>query len=87
MAADPSSVRLALRQRPADSPTVTVLMFAIMFGLSVDYQLFLLSRIRERHDVTGDNTAAIAVLLLVIVIGSFSFSSITFIKLLGVGAK
>ncbi len=80
------------------SPTIPVLMFAIMFGLSMDYQVFLLSRIRESYDRTGDNTAAIAsglqrtggvitsaALLLVIVIGSFSASSITFIKLLGVG--
>ena len=80
------------------SPTIPVLMFAIMFGLSKDYQVFLLSRIRERYDITGDNTASIAsglqrtggvitsaALLLVIVIGAFSVSSITFIKLLGVG--
>jgi uncharacterized membrane protein YdfJ with MMPL/SSD domain len=80
------------------SPTIPVLMFAIMFGLSMDYEVFLLSRIRERYDQTGDNTAAIAsglqatggvitsaALLLVVVIGMFSLSSITFIKLLGVG--
>ena len=80
------------------SPTIPILMFAIMFGLSMDYEVFLLSRIRERYDITGDNTAAIAgglqrtggvitsaALLLVIVIGTFSISSITFIKLLGVG--
>ena len=73
-------------------------MFAIMFGLSMDYQVFLLSRIRESYDATGDNTRAIAsglqrtggvitsaALLLVIVIGLFSLSSITFIKMLGVG--
>ncbi len=80
------------------SPTIPILMFAIMFGLSMDYEVFLLSRIRERYDITGDNTTAIAsglqrtggvitsaALLLVIVIGMFSISSITFIKLLGVG--
>ena len=80
------------------SPTIPILMFAIMFGLSMDYEVFLLSRIRERYDITGDNTAAIAgglqrtggvitsaALLLVVVIGMFSISSITFIKLLGVG--
>src|SRR5580692_5931410 len=80
------------------SPTIPVLMFAIMFGLSMDYQVFLLSRIRESYDRTGDTTAAIAsglqrtggvitsaALLLIIVIGMFSISSITFIKLLGVG--
>jgi trehalose monomycolate/heme transporter len=80
------------------SPTIPVLMFAIMFGLSMDYEVFLISRIRESYVATGDNTAAIAsglqrtggvitsaALLLVIVIGMFSLSSITFIKLLGVG--
>jgi RND superfamily putative drug exporter len=80
------------------SPTIPVLMFAIMFGLSMDYQVFLISRIRERYDITHDNIAAIAsglqrtggvitsaALLLVIVIGLFSLSSITFIKMLGVG--
>jgi len=69
-----------------------------MFGLSMDYQVFLLSRIRERYDIIRDNTAAIAsglqrtggvitsaALLLVIVIGLFSLSSITFIKMLGIG--
>ncbi len=60
--------------------------------------MFLLSRIRERCDVTGDNRAAVAsglqrtggvitsaALLLMIVIGAFSASGISFIKLLGVG--
>ncbi|MGD0687115.1 MAG: MMPL family transporter, partial [Streptosporangiaceae bacterium] len=80
------------------SPTIPILMFAIMFGLSMDYEVFLISRIRERYDQTGDNTAAIAsglqrtggvitsaALLLIIVIGLFSLSSISFIKMLGVG--
>jgi trehalose monomycolate/heme transporter len=79
-------------------PTMPILMLAIIFGLSMDYEVFLLSRIRERYDVTGDNKAAIAgglqrtggiitslALLLVIVIGAFSASGITFIKLMGVG--
>jgi RND superfamily putative drug exporter len=79
-------------------PTMPILMLAIIFGLSMDYEVFLLSRIRERYDITGDNTAAVAgglqstggvitsaALLLVIVIGAFSASGITFIKLMGVG--
>jgi RND superfamily putative drug exporter len=79
-------------------PTMPILIFAIMFGLSMDYEVFLLSRIRERYDATGDNTAAIAsglqrtgglitslALLLIIVVGAFSASGITFIKLMGVG--
>ena len=79
-------------------PTMPILMLAIIFGLSMDYEVFLLSRIRERYDQTGDNTAAVAAglqrtggvitslaLLLIIVIGAFSASGITFIKLMGVG--
>jgi uncharacterized membrane protein YdfJ with MMPL/SSD domain len=79
-------------------PSMPILMLAIVFGLSMDYEVFLLSRIRERYDVTGDNTAAVAdglqrtggiitsaALLLIIVVAAFSASGIVFIKLLGVG--
>jgi RND superfamily putative drug exporter len=79
-------------------PTMPILMLAIIFGLSMDYEVFLLSRIRERYDVTGDTPEAIAsglqrtggiitsaALLLVIVVGAFSASGITFIKLMGIG--
>jgi trehalose monomycolate/heme transporter len=79
-------------------PSMPILMLAIIFGLSMDYEVFLLSRIRERYDLTGDNSAAVAsglqrtgglitslAFLLVIVVGAFSASGITFIKLLGVG--
>jgi len=79
-------------------PTMPILMLAIIFGLSTDYEVFLLSRVRERYDQTGVNADAVATglqrtggvitsaaLLLVIVIGAFSASGITFIKLLGVG--
>ena len=79
-------------------PTMPILMLAIIFGLSMDYEVFLLSRVRERYDVTGDNTAAVAgglqrtggiitslALLLAVVVAAFSASGITFIKLMGVG--
>ena len=79
-------------------PTMPVLLLAIVFGLSMDYEVFLLSRIRERYDETGDNTIAVATglqrtgglitslaLLLVIVVGLFSASDVMFLKLLGVG--
>jgi RND superfamily putative drug exporter len=79
-------------------PTMPVLLLAIVFGLSMDYEVFLLSRIRERYDETGDNTEAVATglqrtgglitslaLLLVIVVGLFSASDVVFLKLLGVG--
>jgi uncharacterized membrane protein YdfJ with MMPL/SSD domain len=75
-----------------------ILMIAILFGLSMDYEVFLLSRIRERWDDTGDNTLAVssgvqrtggiittAAILLAIVVGAFATSGITFIKMIGVG--
>ena len=37
-----------------------IFLFAILFGLSMDYHVFLLSRIRERFDMTGDNTESVA---------------------------
>ncbi|MFI6602236.1 MMPL family transporter [Nonomuraea sp. NPDC050536] len=79
-------------------PTVTVLILAVVFGLSMDYELFLLSRIRHEWLRTGDNTVAVArglqqtggvitsaALLLLVVIGAFSTAGITIVKLLGVG--
>jgi RND superfamily putative drug exporter len=39
---------------------VPVLMFAIVFGLSMDYEVFLLSHIKEAWDRTGENTRAVA---------------------------
>jgi putative drug exporter of the RND superfamily len=40
--------------------TIPVLVFVFGFGLSMDYELFLLSRIKEEHDVTGDNDRAVS---------------------------
>jgi RND superfamily putative drug exporter len=78
--------------------TQPILMLAMAFGLSMDYEVFLLSRVREEWDRTGDNTAAVAVGLqktgriitsaaglLVVVIGAFATSGIVFIKMIGVG--
>jgi len=39
---------------------VPMFLFVILFGLSMDYKVFLLSRIREEYDRTGDNAAAVA---------------------------
>ena len=77
--------------------TQPILVLAIVFGLSMDYEVFLMSRIREQYDLTGDNTASVATglqrtggiitsaaLLLLVVIGAFSLSGITFIKMIGV---
>ena len=78
--------------------TTPILMFCIAFGLSMDYEVFLLSRIKEEHDRTGDNTASVALGLektgrivtaaaglLAITFISFSTSGISFIKLFGLG--
>jgi RND superfamily putative drug exporter len=37
-----------------------MMLFAILFGLSMDYEVFLLSRVKEEHDRTGDNGLAVA---------------------------
>ncbi|TDW15897.1 MMPL family transporter [Kribbella kalugense] len=78
--------------------TNPVMLFAVLFGLSMDYEVFLLSRIREEYDRTGDNTEAVAhglqrtggiitsaALLLIIVVAAFSTSGIVFVKMIGVG--
>ena len=39
---------------------IPLFLFSILFGLSMDYHVFLLSRIKERYDQTGDNTEAVA---------------------------
>jgi RND superfamily putative drug exporter len=79
-------------------PTVPVLTFAITFGLSMDYEVFLLSRIKEAWDETGDNDRAVALglqrtgrivtsaaLLLVIVFAGFVAGGMLTIKQVGVG--
>ena len=78
--------------------TIPILMFCVLFGLSMDYEVFLLSRIKEEWDLTGDNTRAVAIglertgplvtaaaALLSLVFLSFATSGISFIKLLGLG--
>ncbi len=47
------------RTGPID-PWIPLMMFTILFGLSMDYEVFLLSRIREEWRRTGDNSAAVA---------------------------
>ena len=77
-------------------PTVPVLAFAIVFGLSMDYEVFLLSRIKEAWDETGDNDLAVAVglqrsgrivtsaaLLLVVVYAGFMAAGMLTIKQIG----
>jgi uncharacterized membrane protein YdfJ with MMPL/SSD domain len=78
--------------------TQTILIFALAFGLSMDYEVFLLSRIKEQFEITHDNRASVAVglqrtgwlitsaaLLFAVVLAAFSRSEIVFIKEIGVG--
>jgi RND superfamily putative drug exporter len=75
-----------------------ILMFCIAFGLSMDYEVFLLSRIKEEHDAGHDNVSAVAVglertgrivtaaaLLISVVFLAFGTSHVSFIKLFGIG--
>lgn len=79
-------------------PTNLILMLAVLFGLSTDYEVFLLSRVREEWDRTGDNTEAVtaglqrpggiitaAALLLIIVVGGFATGGAATIKMVGIG--
>ncbi|KRB78495.1 hypothetical protein ASE01_04325 [Nocardioides sp. Root190] len=78
--------------------TNPIVMLAVLFGLSMDYEVFLLSRVREQWDATGDNDLAVetgvqktgriitsAALLLAVVIGAFSLSGVVFMKMMGIG--
>ena len=40
-------------------PFIPMFMFAVLFGLSMDYEVFLLSRVREEYLVTGDNDTSV----------------------------
>ena len=77
---------------------IPMIMFAILFGLSMDYEVFLLSRIREEYLRSGDNGAAVAdglastarvitaaAAIMVFVFGVFIFDPNTFIKQIGLG--
>ncbi len=78
--------------------TQPVILFCVLFGLSMDYEVFLLTRMKEVWDRTGDNVEAVAsglersgrivtsaALIVVLVAGSFAFADIVLIKALGIG--
>jgi RND superfamily putative drug exporter len=79
-------------------PFIPMMLFAIVFGLSMDYEVFLLTRIREEYDHSSDNSQAVAdgltatarvitaaALIMVFVFGSFMLEDIRTIKILGLG--
>jgi putative drug exporter of the RND superfamily len=78
--------------------SMPVLMFCIAFGLSMDYEVFLLSRVKEEYDRTGDNVASVAAgmertgrivtaaaLLIAVVFIAFSTGRVSFMKMFGIG--
>jgi RND superfamily putative drug exporter len=87
-----------------DGPTsaiyvlVPVIVFAMVFGLSMDYEVFLLVRIKEAYDATGNNTQATrdglaatasvitsAALIMIAVFGAFAFARILMMQFIGFG--
>ncbi|HEY1854439.1 MAG TPA: MMPL family transporter [Solirubrobacterales bacterium] len=80
------------------APFMPVMMFAILFGLSMDYEVFLVSRIREEYLVDGDTRRAVAdglaktarvitaaAAIMVVVFLAFVASPEVFLKLFGIG--
>ncbi|MEU9114797.1 efflux RND transporter permease subunit [Streptomyces sp. NPDC048483] len=79
-------------------PSIPILMFCTAFGLSMDYEVFMLSRIKEEYDRTGDNAGAVAAglersgplitsaaVILAASFATYASSGIVFLKMLGLG--
>jgi RND superfamily putative drug exporter len=75
-----------------------VLVFATVFGLSMDYEVFLVGRVKEAFDRTGDNEHAVvegvtatastitsAALIMILVFGTFAFTRVLAVQLIGFG--
>jgi RND superfamily putative drug exporter len=78
--------------------SLPIIMFCVLFGLSMDYEVFLLARVKEAYDQGSDNRASVALglersgriitsaaLIIVLVSGSFAAADIVLIKALGLG--
>ena len=79
-------------------PFIPIVMFAIVFGLSMDYEIFLLSRVKEEFDRTGDAVGSVAdglastarvitaaAAIMVVIFGSFVFEDDRIAKMFGFG--
>jgi RND superfamily putative drug exporter len=55
-----NAIGFHFQKTPAIEAWLPLFLFSVLFGLSMDYHVFLLSRIREEYDKTGDNTEAVA---------------------------
>ncbi len=89
---------LGFQQVEAIQTGLPLFMFAVLFGLSMDYHVFLLSRIRERFMETGDNSEAVAyglrstgrlitgaALIMVAVFGGFALGDLVAMQQVGFG--
>ncbi len=78
--------------------SIPLMLFCIIFGLSMDYEVFLLHRIKEVYDETGDNTHATvegvastagiitsAALIMVVIFGAFAWAEMVIVQMLGLG--
>ena len=89
---------LGFQRVPAVEQWVPLFLFAVLFGLSMDYQVFLLSRIKEAWDRTGDNSKAVtegvgatagiitgAALIMVAVFAGFATGDLVMFQQMGFG--
>jgi RND superfamily putative drug exporter len=80
------------------NPFIPLIMFAILFGLSMDYEVFLLSRVREEFQKTGDSHSSVveglgatarvitsAALIMISVFGAFIWTDDVMVKMFGLG--
>ena len=89
---------LGFQQVPSIAAWLPLLMFCVLFGLSMDYQVFLLSRVREEYDRSGDTSRAVvfglsstaglitgAALIMVAVFGGVAAGDLSMFQQLGLG--
>ncbi|MDQ3514203.1 MAG: MMPL family transporter [Chloroflexota bacterium] len=89
---------LGFQQTPAIESWVPIFLFCVLFGLSMDYHVFLLSRIKERFDETGNNQESVAyglqatariitgaALIMVVVFGGFAMGDLVAFQQMGFG--
>ncbi len=89
---------LGFQESPVIESWLPLFLFAILFGLSMDYHVFLLSRIKERYDETGDNTASVsyglrqtagiitgAALIMMVVFGGMASGELVVLQQVGFG--
>ncbi|HEX6331297.1 MAG TPA: MMPL family transporter [Actinomycetota bacterium] len=93
-----NAIGLPFKEAEAIEAWLPLFLFSILFGLSMDYHVFLLTRIREEYDKTGDNTEAVAyglrttagiitgaALIMVAVFGAFAAGRLGMFQQMGFG--